>query len=170
MVLIFNSKSKELFRFYWFKYIALHILQELQIFLLSIFGLQVAPNQHWDVDDDGVLGSTRWMRENLHIFSISIKKSFFTSLWFLAIQSVTLPLESIHESSLYHTHKLTWIEELAPPYSSHNPCHQTSDESGSKLFDPGWVRSIFCGLGWVGSAIYGLSLSLENFSLKCQII
>jgi len=30
-------------------------------------------------------------------------------------------------------------------------CLWTSDGSWSKLFDPGWVGSIFCGSGWVGS-------------------
>jgi len=44
-----------------------------------------------------------------------------------------------------------------------------SDGSRSKFFNPGGVRSIFCGLGQVGSAIYGLGLNLENFSQKCQI-
>jgi len=34
----------------------------------------------------------------------------------------------------------------------------SSDGSGSKIFDPCWVRSIFC-----GSAIYGLGLNLEIF-------
>jgi len=27
----------------------------------------------------------------------------------------------------------------------------TSDGSRSKIFNPGWVGSIFCGLAWVGS-------------------
>jgi len=34
--------------------------------------------------------------------------------------------------------------------------YQSSDGSGSKIFDPGRVGSIFCGSDWVGSAIYGL--------------
>jgi len=38
-----------------------------------------------------------------------------------------------------------------------------SDGSGSKIFDPGWVGSIFCGSGRVGSDIYGLGLNFENF-------
>jgi len=40
---------------------------------------------------------------------------------------------------------------------------EASDGSGSKIFDPSRVRSIFCGSGWVRSAIYGLGLNLENF-------
>jgi len=44
-----------------------------------------------------------------------------------------------------------------------------SDGSGSKFFDPGRFRSIFCGLGRVGSAIYGSGLNLENFPKKCLI-
>jgi len=39
-----------------------------------------------------------------------------------------------------------------------------SDGSGSNFFDPGRVRSIFCGSGRVGSAIYCLGMNLENFS------
>jgi len=33
-------------------------------------------------------------------------------------------------------------------------------------FRPG---QFFCGSGWVGSAIYGLGLNLENFPYECQI-
>jgi len=33
-----------------------------------------------------------------------------------------------------------------------------SDGSGSKIFDLGWVKFL-----WVGSAIYGLGSTLENF-------
>jgi len=45
---------------------------------------------------------------------------------------------------------------------------KNSDGSGSKLFDPGQVRSIFCGSGQVGlggveSVIYGLGLNFEIF-------
>jgi len=36
----------------------------------------------------------------------------------------------------------------------------TSDGSGSKNF---------CGLGWVGSAIFGLGMDMVNFPQKCQI-
>jgi len=45
------------------------------------------------------------------------------------------------------------------------PSMNTSDGSGSKNFDPGQVVLIFCGSGWIGSAIYdlGLGLGLENF-------
>jgi len=42
-------------------------------------------------------------------------------------------------------------------------CDHASEGSGPKFFDPGWVGSIFCGSGQVGSAIYGLVLNLENF-------
>jgi len=38
-----------------------------------------------------------------------------------------------------------------------------SDGSGSKIFDPGRVNFLWLGSGWVGSAIYGLGLNLENF-------
>jgi len=38
-----------------------------------------------------------------------------------------------------------------------------SDGSGTKIFDLGWVGSVFCGSGQVGSAIYGLGLNFENF-------
>jgi len=37
---------------------------------------------------------------------------------------------------------------------------------GQKFFVPGRVRSIFCGSGQVGSAIYGLGLNSENFPQK----
>jgi len=43
--------------------------------------------------------------------------------------------------------------------SQPGPSAASSDGSGSKFFD----------LGQIGSAIYGLSLDLENFPLKCQI-
>jgi len=41
------------------------------------------------------------------------------------------------------------ITPLRPPSVS---CYypQASDGSGSKIFDPGWIGSIFCGSGWVG--------------------
>jgi len=39
----------------------------------------------------------------------------------------------------------------------------SSDGSGSKMFDPGQVGSIFCGSDRVESAIYGLGLILEIF-------
>jgi len=45
----------------------------------------------------------------------------------------------------------------------HDDCEYSSDGSGSKIFDPGQVESIFCGLGQVGLTIYGLGLNLENF-------
>jgi len=38
-----------------------------------------------------------------------------------------------------------------------------SDGSGSKIFDPGRVGSIFCGSGRVGSDIHGFGLNFENF-------
>jgi len=41
-----------------------------------------------------------------------------------------------------------------------------SDGSGSKIFDPGQVGSIFCGSGRVGSAIHGLGLNFGKFPLK----
>jgi len=50
------------------------------------------------------------------------------------------------------THTLKVWERLA----SHSPTKSSvrySDVTGSKIFDPGWV----------GSAIYGLDLNLENF-------
>jgi len=40
-------------------------------------------------------------------------------------------------------------------------CLKISDGSGSKIFDPGRVGSIFCGLDRVGSDIYGLGLNLK---------
>jgi len=43
-----------------------------------------------------------------------------------------------------------------------------SDGSGSKIFDPGQIGSIFSSSIQVGSAIYGLGLDLENFHCKCQ--
>jgi len=39
----------------------------------------------------------------------------------------------------------------------------TSDGTGSKIFDLGWPWSIFCCSGWVGSTIFGLGMTLENF-------
>jgi len=40
-----------------------------------------------------------------------------------------------------------------------------SDGCGSKIFDSGWVGSIFLwlGLGRIGPVIYGFGLNLENF-------
>jgi len=43
------------------------------------------------------------------------------------------------------------------------PAFENSDGSVSKFFDPGQIGSIFCGLGRVGSAIYGLGLNLKIF-------
>jgi len=34
---------------------------------------------------------------------------------------------------------------------------------------PGRVNFVWLGSGWVGSAIHGLGLNLENFPQKCQI-
>jgi len=45
--------------------------------------------------------------------------------------------------------------------------NESSDGSGSKILT--WPKSIFSSSGWVGSAIYGLGLDLENFPQKCQI-
>jgi len=59
-----------------------------------------------------------------------------------------------------------WFEPYAtfdpglPDQQESSPvCLYFSDRSGSKIFDRGWV----------GSAIYGLDLNLENFPKKHQI-
>jgi len=49
-------------------------------------------------------------------------------------------------------------------------CPSTSDGSGSKIFDPSWVGSIFSGSGWVSHSWFGLEfgkfpLKTSNFSI-----
>jgi len=70
--------------------------------------------------------------------------------------------------------EILWAELVGQFYFLHNYFQyycpistsnwgKSSDGSGSKIYDPGRVGSIFCGLGRVGSAIYGMGLNLENF-------
>jgi len=73
---------------------------------------------------------------------------------------VLIKLSNIHSKYVWRAYivilnHLNWSQGLALP------C--ISDESGSHIFNPGQVGSIFCGSDRVGSAIYGLGLNMENF-------